>query len=433
MRIAFTTLGCKINQYDTDRMRQELVSSGGTIVPFDAPADIYIINTCSVTAKTDYQCRQAIRSAVRTAHGAKVVVTGCYAQTRPDEIRTIPGVDLVIGNTEKERIREHVRSFFPGAGGGESVRSRSEDRAGTIPGARTRGFLKIQDGCDSCCSYCIVPRARGRSRSVPEHRVVHLFEELIGKGDPEIVLSGVHIGMYGKDLLPPTSLTNLLPVLLRRRGSARIRLSSIEPREITEGIIDLLGQGICRHLHVPLQSGDDAVLRSMNREYSSGFYRDLLARIAERVPGIALGADVMVGFPGEGDAEFGNTCRLIEESPLTHLHVFSFSPRPGTPAAEMRGQVPESVKKERSGILRELGRRNLFELGRRFLHKTLSVVIEEKRDATNGYLTGLSDNYIRIAIRDAGPDNIGKELPVTITEVNKDCICGVLIPGKSRD
>ena len=431
MRIAFTTLGCKINQYDTDLMRTELVSSGGTIVPFDAPADIYIINTCSVTAKTDYQCRQAIRSAVRNAHGAKIVVTGCYAETRPDEIRTIPGVDLVIGNAEKERIREHVRSFFTGAGGGET--SRTDDRAGTSPGNRTRGFLKIQDGCDSSCSYCIVPHARGRSRSVPEHRVIHLFEELLAKRVPEVVLSGVHIGMYGKDLLPSTSLTDLLHTLQKRRGSARIRLSSIEPREITDGIIDLLGQGVCRHLHVPLQSGDDAVLRAMNREYTSGFYRDLLARIAERLPGIALGADVMVGFPGEGDAEFRNTCRLVEETPLTHLHVFSYSPRPGTPAAEMRGQVPEPVKKERSMILRELGRSRLFELRKRFLNKTLSVVIEEKRDATNGKLTGLSDNYIRMAVSDASPEDIGKELQVFVTDVSKDSTCGVLVPGKSRD
>lgn len=426
MRIAFTTLGCKINQYDTDRMRRELVSSGGTIVPFDAPADIYIINTCSVTAKTDYQCRQAIRSAVRSAQGAKVVVTGCYAQTRPEELRNIPGVDLVIGNTEKERIMEHVRSCFPGTEDGETGRPRPEERAGTIPGGRTRGFLKIQDGCDSRCSYCIVPSARGRSRSVPEPRVLHLFEELVVHGCPEIVLSGVHIGMYGKDLIPATSLNNLLPVLLKRRGPARIRLSSIEPRELSAEIMDLLGQGVCRHLHVPLQSGDDAVLRAMNREYSSGTYRDILSRIAERVPGIALGADVMVGFPGEGDAEFRNTRKLIEDLPLSHLHVFSFSPRPGTPAAEMREQVPEPLKKERSRTLRELGERKLFSFRKGFLHKKLSVVIEEKHDATNGYLTGLSDNYIRVAVSDACPDDIGKELPVMITDVNKDSTCGVL-------
>lgn len=427
MRIAFTTLGCKINQFDTDRMQSDLASAGGTIVPHDAPADIHVINTCSVTSRSDYQCRQAIRSAVRSARGAKVLVTGCYAQVNPEEIRRIPGVDLVIGNAEKDRIWEHVRSLVP------------DDRfcgaplvAPPLPHARTRPFFKVQDGCNGSCSYCIVPRARGRSRSRPEHYVLRAFEELVGRGCPEIVLSGVHIGMYGSDLQPPTNLENLLRSLGEKRGTARLRLSSIEPREVSEGIIDLLGKGVCRHLHIPLQSGDDSILRAMNREYSSGFYRDLLHRIAERVPGTALGADVMVGFPGEGEKEFRNTCLLIEESPLSHLHVFSYSPRPGTPASEMSGQVAEQVKKDRNAMLRELGEKKLLEFRKKSLHEILPVVIEGKTDASNGCLTGLSDNYIRVTLLDSSPEDIAREVPVLITEVNKDGTYGIRMPEKNE-
>ncbi len=425
MRIAFTTLGCKINQYDTDMMQRELISAGGTIVPFDTPADVYIINTCSVTSRSDYQCRQAIRSAVRNAQGAKIVVTGCYAQVRPDEIRRIPGVDLVIGNSEKDRIGEHVRSLVPeGQAAGDSVGV--QEQAGVLPHSRTRGFLKIQDGCDSRCTYCIVPRARGRSRSIPESEVFRSFDEMARKGCPEIVLSGVHIGKYGRDLEPRTDLSALLRSLVERKGQARLRLSSIEPKEISDGIVDLLGRGVCRHLHIPLQSGDDDVLKAMNREYSSGFYQDLLERIAERVPGIALGADVMIGFPGEDGAQFRNTFRLIEESPISHLHVFSYSPRAGTPAAGMSGQVPEPLKKERNGLLRELGRKKLFEFRKGFLQNTLLIAIEGRADAANGCLTGLSDNYIRVRVRDALPEDIGKVLPVSITSVSMESTCGRL-------
>jgi len=416
MRIAFTTLGCKINQYETDLMRQELASRGNTIVPFDAEADVYVVNSCTVTAKSDYQCRQAIRSAVRRARGAKVVVTGCYAATRPEEIRKIPGVNLVIGNTDKAMIHDHIMKTV-------SVPDQAVPATGNKPTqalyGRTRGFLKIQDGCNNRCSYCIVPLARGGSRSVDPEQLVNAFDRLVQAGCPEIVLTGIHIGTYGADLGNDIDLTGLLRTLIHNRSESRLRLSSIEPNEITEGMIDLMGHGLCRHLHIPLQSGDDAVLTSMKRDYTASVYRKLLEHIAQKVPGVALGADVIVGYPGEGDTEFQSTMDLVGKSPLTHLHVFSYSPRPGTPAAAMKMQVPEQVKKERSEMLRDLGRKKNFIFRETCLGSALSVVVEDKIDAISGLYTGLTDNYIRVGISGANETHIGKNIFVKITTVRE--------------
>lgn len=415
MRIAFSTLGCKINQYETDLMRQELQSRGNTIVPFDADADVYIINTCSVTAKSDYQCRQVIRSASRRGKGAaRIVVTGCYAETRPEEIRKIPGVDLVIGNRDKASLPARVMDA-------DIVTTQSAAGAPAKPlRSRTRGFLKIQDGCDNRCSYCIVPFARGGSRSVIPEDIHKEFEGLVKTGCPEIVLTGIHVGTYGTDLKDGTDLTGLLTSLLAKRGNSRIRLSSIEPGEITSEMIGLLGKGLCRHLHIPLQSGDDAILTAMKRNYTAGFYLDLLGNIARSAPDVALGSDVMAGFPGEGDREFQNTLRLVEESPLTHLHVFSYSPRPGTVAAEMKNQVPEPVKKRRSEALRELGRSKNLAFRKRCSGSVLEAVVEDKIDAETGLLTGLTDNYLRVHVEGAKKENIGKVITVTLAEVNEN-------------
>lgn len=416
MRIAFTTLGCKINQYETDLMRQELASRGNTIVPFDAEADVYVVNTCTVTAKSDYQCRQIIRSAVRRGRDAKIVVTGCYAATRPEDIRKIPGVDLVVGNTDKAMIHDHIM---------KTVSVPDQDVPGTrniltkAVYGRTRGFLKIQDGCNNRCSYCIVPLARGVSRSADPGQLVNEFERLVQAGCPEIVLTGIHIGTYGADLQNGPDLTELLRTLLSKRCGSRLRLSSIEPKEISEGIIDLMGKGLCRHLHVPLQSGDDAILASMKRDYTASFYRELLEQIVQKVPAVALGADIIVGYPGEGDAEFQNTMDLVENSPLTHLHVFSYSPRPGTLAADMGAQVPEQVKKERSEALRMLGRKKNFYFRKKFQGSMLSVVVEDKIDAITGLYTGLTDNYIRVNISGAKEAHIGREILVRITNVTE--------------
>jgi threonylcarbamoyladenosine tRNA methylthiotransferase MtaB len=414
MRIAFMTLGCKINQYETEAIRQKMLSQGNTVVPFEADADVYIINTCTVTAKSDYTCRQVIRAATRRGKGARVVVTGCYAETRPEEILTIPGVETVIGNGEKLFIPEYLAS--------SSSSERSVQAAKDLPAQalreRTRGFLKIQDGCNNRCSYCIVPSARGKSRSASPENIMDEFERMTDAGCPEVVLTGIHIGTYGADLEPCTNLTELIARLVDRRGTTRLRLSSIEPRELTSGIIELLGEGLCRHLHIPLQSGDDTILMAMKRDYSAEFYLDLLASIAKKIPGIALGADVIVGFPGEGEQQFQNTLRLINASPLTHLHVFSYSPRPGTPAANMDNQVPESVKKKRSEILRLLGKEKNYSFRKKILDTKINVVVEARSNASKGMLTGLTDNYIRVFIDDVYDDQIGREIPVRLTKVD---------------
>lgn len=417
MRIAFTTLGCKINQYETDLMRQDLASRGNTIVSFDAEADVYVVNTCTVTAKSDYQCRQAIRSAVRRGRDAKVVVTGCYAATRPEEIRKIPGVNLVIGNSDKAMIHDHIMKT---ASVPEQAVPGIRNKQAKALFGRTRGYLKIQDGCNNQCSYCIVPLARGSSRSADPGQLIDEFERLVQAGCPEIVLTGIHIGTYGADLGYGADLTGLLRALLSKRRGSRLRLSSIEPKEVSEGIIDLLGQGLCRHLHIPLQSGDDAILASMKRDYTSGFYRELLEQIVQRVPAIALGADTIVGYPGEGDEEFQNTIDLVEKSPLTHLHVFSYSRRPGTPAADMGAQVPEHIKKERSEMLRTLGRKKNYYFRKKCQGSMLNVVVEDKIDANTGLYTGLTDNYIRVNISGAKEMHIGKEILVRITTVTED-------------
>jgi threonylcarbamoyladenosine tRNA methylthiotransferase MtaB len=418
VRIAFATLGCKINQYETDLLRQDLLSQGNAVVPFEGEADVYIINTCSVTAKSDAQCRRMIKAAVSRGQGARVVVTGCYAETRPGELQDIPGVDLVIGNENKASIPRRLLAFAP------TTQGRADSPAPGVPAAsvrgRTRGYLKIQTGCDNHCSYCIVPLARGGSRSASPAEVIKEFERLVGCGCPEIVLTGIHIGMYGNDLQERISLTDLLVMLLSKRGGARLRLSSIEPREVTDRMIGLLGNGLCRHLHIPLQSGDDTVLASMKRNYTSGFYKSLLGRIATDVPGTALGADVMVGYPGEGDLEFQNTLRLVEQAPLSHLHVFTYSPRPGTVAAARKDQVRDSIKKERSEELRSLGSEKNLAFRTKHVGSEMKVVVEDKRDAKTGLFSGLSDNYIRVLIDGAERELIGKEIRVRLITVEKE-------------
>jgi threonylcarbamoyladenosine tRNA methylthiotransferase MtaB len=416
MRVAFATFGCKINQYDSDVMRRAAADDGNIVVSFDTDADVYVINTCSVTGKSDYQCRQAIRSAARRNGRAEIIVTGCYAQTRPEEIRRIPGVTQVIGNQDKTEIPRLLS------------RCRTSSASCTSPSVaalrnRTRGFLKIQDGCDGRCTYCIVPRARGSSRSVPPEEVTASFERSVRAGVPEIVLSGIHIGRYGQDLSPQMSLTSLVHDLVARRGDTRLRVSSIEPAEVTPGIVSMLGNGLCRHLHIPLQSGDDGILAAMNRDYTASSYGKLIDSIAARVPGVALGADVMVGFPGEGERQFENTRKLIEDLPLTHLHVFSFSPRPGTPAAIMQHQVPERAKKERSEVLRRLGSKKNHEFRSGFIGKEMDVVVEDRKGKEEW--TGLTDNYIRVSIKGMKKRKANCHETVLIDDVNEMITTGV--------
>ncbi len=412
VRVAVVTLGCKVNQCESAGIAEAMTARGMTIVPFEDEADCYIVNTCTVTGRTDYQSRQLIRRAIRRNPAAAVFVTGCYAQRAPEEIARIPGVSIVAGNTEKESLPQILQEFT--AGGGEQVRvddirgKRAFSRLGaTLFPEHTRAFLKIQDGCDAFCSYCIVPHARGPSRSLPSTEVAARIASLAAGGYREVVLTGIHLGAYGRDLIPPEELESLIRRVADERLVERLRLSSIEPREITDRLIALLGSSgvVCRHLHIPLQSGDDGILAAMRRDYDAAFFRDLLQRIWAAVPGVAVGIDVMVGFPGETEEAFANTLRLVEEMPVAYLHVFPYSRRPGTPAASMAGQIPDQEKKGRAERLRRVGAEKRRTFAGRFIGTPLTVLTEGRKDAATGFPLGFSDNYIPVAVRGAAEAN----------------------------
>ena len=361
MKVALTTLGCKSNRYDSQVIEGLLRGEGFETVSFRDEADAYIINTCTVTSKTDYQSRQLVRRARRLNPSALLIVTGCYAQVSPGEIAGIEGVDYVVGTLERDRIPTFIKSGRK-TGSPEVVTAGKRDSQPAFysPGIKsntmTRAYLKVQDGCDAFCSYCIIPYARGRSRSATREEVLLGLEDLMEKGFKEIVLTGIHLGGYGRDLSPASSLTALLEEMEKRDYPCRIRLSSIEPLEITDGIIALMKSSnlLCNHLHVPFQSGDDKVLSAMKRPYSRAELIGLVGKLCSSLPHISIGVDVIAGFPGESEAGFANTCDLLRELPLSYFHVFPYSRRKGTPAAEL-SPLENGVIKERAKVLRELG------------------------------------------------------------------------------
>ena len=400
MRFKITTLGCKINQFDAGLLAERLTASGA--VASGADADVQVVFTCTVTGRSDYQCRQAVRRAARDKkEGGLLVVTGCYAQTSPEAIKNIPGVDLVVGTEAKDSLPELILGRLGGRGtvqppeSGLLLRGLSAQSIG----GRSRASLKVQEGCDAHCSYCIVPSARGRSRSAPLHEVIERTDALIARGYYEIVLTGVHLGSYGKDLDEGMTLSRLVGKLLERPGLGRLRLSSVEPMEIDDGLLGLMGSGkLCRHFHVPLQSASDKVLASMGRGYTARDYFEVIEKISGCSPGACMGADVIVGYPAEDDAAFEDTCRRIEDSPLNHLHVFSYSPRPGTAAFALGDPVRGDVKGGRSLRLRELADGKNMEFRKSLIGKEMTVVVEEGR----GIKSGITDNYVRVHIDGEG-------------------------------
>ena len=406
-KIAITTLGCKVNQYESAGIIEELQRRGFSIVPFKSEADIYIVNTCTVTHKTDYQSRQLIRRANRINPGAAIIVTGCYAQIAPGELADLAGVRAVVGMEGKENIPSAINELIKCehkiiTSDISLKKNYSALSVNRFPG-HTRAFLKIQDGCNSFCSYCIIPYARGRSRSLPENDVIEQIRNLSDAGYREIVLTGIHLGIYGHDLSPVTTFPGLLKKIEDINIIERLRISSIEPMEITDDLIDHIKNSrvICRHLHIPLQSGDDKILNLMKRNYNTRQFRNRIEKIIDAVPEIAIGMDVMVGFPGEGEKEFNNTRDFIDGIPLAYLHVFPYSKRHGTKASQLPDQVDESVKKERGKILRDMGKKKRMEFNKRFIGKNLSVLVENTRDRETGFLKGFSDNYIPVLIPDS--------------------------------
>jgi threonylcarbamoyladenosine tRNA methylthiotransferase MtaB len=403
-KVALATLGCKVNQYESAGLIEALKKKGFVHVPFNTSADIYIVNTCTVTGKTDYQSRQLIRRAHRKNPSASIIVTGCYAQIASKELAILPGVKAIVGTEHKEDIPDmiHTMTNVEQQIIVSDIGSKKECTGLTVsefPG-HTRAFLKIQDGCDAFCSYCIIPYARGHSRSLPEEAVMKRIKTLSGSGYREIVLTGIHLGNYGYDLSPQTSLLNLLKKIEQSQAVERLRLSSIEPMEITDELIDYIraSQTICRHLHVPLQSGDDAVLQLMNRNYTTDRFRERIETIMDAIPEMAIGVDVMVGFPGEGEEEFNNTRTFIERLPVAYLHVFPYSERPGTAALTLPGQVQESQKKDRGKLLRDIGKKKRIDYNTKFIGKELSVLVEDTADRETGLMKGFSDNYIPVLI-----------------------------------
>ncbi|MFH1625066.1 MAG: tRNA (N(6)-L-threonylcarbamoyladenosine(37)-C(2))-methylthiotransferase MtaB [Pseudomonadota bacterium] len=431
--IAIATLGCKVNKCDSAIIYELLKGAEKRFVPCNQKADVYVVNTCTVTKRADYQSRQLIRRSHRLNPDALIVVTGCYAQRAPHEIKDIPGVDYVVGIGEKGRvaslIKDPSKRETPRVITGDIREEREIDarEVSTFPG-HTRAFLKIQDGCDSYCSYCIVPYARGKSRSLSREDTIRRVSRLAEVGYKEIVLTGVHLGSYGLDLRPPTSLAQLIRSIEDEGVRCRIRLSSIEPTDFDDDLINLISSSsvICNHLHIPLQSGDDEILGKMRRPYSSLFFEELAQRLLSALPDLNIGVDVIAGFPGEADENFANTLSLIEGLPLGYLHVFPYSRRPGTTAADLPDQVDSKTVKKRAEVLRSLGSTKREEFYKRFLGKQLSILIESKRDARTDYLKGFSRNYIPVLV-DARDGVVNEELPVIVVKVEDGKAFGTLV------
>ena len=400
-RVAFHTLGCKLNQAESTALAGEFYSKGYRIVPFGDEADICIINSCTVTERADAKCRQAIRKAHKLSPNAVIAVVGCYAQMQPDELLSFPGVRVILGSDRKYEILDRIEDYFK-TGRTQVGTGTNREFVRAHPGAYhdlTRAFLKIQDGCNNFCSYCIVPYARGRSRSEPLSSVITDVHKLIEAGYREIVLTGVHIGRYGHDLPSSTTLIELLKLLSAEFTTIRIRLSSLEPMEIDDVLIDLIADSnkICPHFHVPLQSGDNSILRSMNRIYTSEHFFGIVDMIKRKIPHAAIGTDVIAGFPGETEEAFRNTYDLIRDLPLSYLHVFVYSKRTGTRAAEFKQQVSRLTKKQRSDSLIELGKEKKREFYRQSLGTVLNVLFESR--SYGDTMSGFSENYIKVGAR----------------------------------
>ncbi len=398
-KAAFYTLGCKLNYSETSLIGKSFAENGFQVVNFDTPADVYVINTCSVTENAEKECRQVVRRALKTNPEAFIAVTGCYAQLRPEEIVRIPGVDVVLGSNEKFRLFSLINSFKKNdlacihVSPTEDMKDEFHISYSSEDDSRTRAFLKIQDGCDYKCTFCTIPAARGASRSASPEKAVQHLENLIGQGYKEIILTGVNIGDYEHG---DNDFYSLLKKLLSVEGDFRLRISSIEPNLLTDRILELTAGSdkICNHFHIPLQSGSPKVLRLMQRRYTADFYRDLIHRVKNKIPEAGIGVDVIVGFPGETDQDFLDTHSFLRELPISYLHVFTYSERPDTKAINMSGKVDVFARKERNRILRILSEKKRAEFYNAQIGAILDPVFEKQND--HGIMKGFSSNYTRI-------------------------------------
>lgn len=424
-KVAFHTLGCKVNHYETEAIWQLFKEEGYERTEFDHQADVYVINTCTVTNTGDKKSRQVIRRAVRQNPDAVICVTGCYAQTSPGEIMDIPGVDVVVGTQDRVKMLDYIEQFRNERQPINAVRNIMKNRVYEeldVPAFtdRTRASLKIQEGCNNFCTFCIIPWARGLMRSREPKEVIHQAQQLVEAGYLEIVLTGIHTGGYGQDLKDYNLAQLLRDLEAQVPGLKRLRISSIEASQLTDEVIDVLRKSkiVVNHLHIPIQSGSDTVLKRMRRKYTMEFFSERLTKLHEALPDLAVTSDVIVGFPGETEEEFMETYNFIRDHKFSELHVFPFSPRTGTPAARMDDQIDEDIKNERVHRLIALNDQLAKEYASRFEDEVLEVIPEEfsnEGSEAAGLLTGYTDNYLKVAFE--GPESlIGQLVKVKITK-----------------
>jgi threonylcarbamoyladenosine tRNA methylthiotransferase MtaB len=433
--VAFHTLGCKVNSYETEAIWQLFKAHGYERVDFEQDdAEVYVINTCTVTNTGDKKSRQVIRRAIRRNPDAIIAVTGCYAQTSPNEIAQIPGVDIIVGTQGREKLIEYVeqirRERRPINAVGNIMKAREFEEL-DVPSFtdRTRASLKIQEGCNNFCTFCIIPWARGLMRSRKPESVIEQAKKLVAGGYKEIVLTGIHTGGYGEDL-ENYNLATLLVDLHQVDGLKRIRISSIEASQITDEVIDVINHSdrVCRHLHVPLQAGDDEVLKRMRRKYTTAEFYEKMVKVREALPGVALTTDVIVGFPGETEEQFMNGYNFIKKIEFAELHVFPYSMRTGTPAARMPDQIPEEIKHQRVAKLLELNQELTLAYAKKFVGDVLEVIPERpfKEDPSSGLLMGYSDNYLNLVFP-GNEEMIGKVCKVRLDEAGSEYCKGTFV------
>ena len=425
-KIFFLTLGCKVNQYETEAMQKLFAAAGWQIVEEISAAAVVVINTCTVTAVSSQKSRQMIRRAAKK--NCLTVVVGCYAQSEPEEVAKIAGVDVIIGTKDRTKIVELVESalatrekiFQVGA-----VEDISEFEELPHTPHRTRAFLKIEDGCNNFCSYCIIPYVRGRVRSRKLESIRAECLALKAAGFKEIVLTGIHIGAYGRDFGEKISLVDAIKTVLDAANPLRLRLGSIESAEMTDELIDLIKTDarICNHVHLPLQSGCDEILRAMHRPYTTKNFSELTARLIKEVPEISIGTDLIVGFPGETDENFSATLNFIREQPFSKIHVFPFSARAGTVAASLPNQIPPQIKKARASLALEISRAKAEKFSERLLGKTVEIIAETSAE---GIVDGLTKNYVRV-YTSAENIRLGEVARIKIERLHRDGVSGASV------
>lgn len=423
--VAFNTLGCKLNFSETSTIGRQFAQAGYTEIPFDQAADIYVINTCSVTDFADKKCRQIVRRALRNAPDAFVIVTGCYAQLKPGEIAEIPGVDLVMGAGEKFKILDYLGDMkkLPGKG---IVHASQIQTVNTFENAfsfgdRTRSFLKVQDGCNYKCTFCTIPQARGASRSNTIESILENAHEIARLGGKEIILTGVNIGDFGngteviEGVRPKKEamFIDLIKALDEVEGIERFRISSIEPNLLTEEIIQFVAQSkrFMPHFHIPLQSGNDELLQKMKRRYKRDLFANRVKMIKQYMPDACIGVDVIVGFPGETEDKFKDSYRFLQDLDISYLHVFTYSERPNTPAFDMDGTIPLQERRARNQMLRILSEKKRAEFYRQFEGHELEVLVEQSKQS--GQLTGFTKNYIKVSLSENDAE-VNRLTPVII-------------------